>query len=235
MAKKLAVIPTVLAILSMAWGPATHVHIAQETMRGLPLSTTEKQALNFGAVAPDMRLFVDRNMTAHQMLHAQAFFDKLKSMAVTAEEKAFVKGYQTHLVSDPIERAYTTSKPYIEAPPEVIIDAMLMKDRPALKQVRIVASAATKSLLIRAWAAAYSTYSWQITSAFLDNAVSTFNGYLWSMSYTTVAAIGWATYSDYYTAVQQSIDASRQALGIPAPTATPIPTPTPTPRPWWWR
>jgi len=202
----------ILSILALVgWGPVSHVHIAKEATKSLYYTTAQRNAVVWGSVAPDSWLIQQGSGVIHTMLHAQVFYDSLKRLAVTAEEKAFVRGYNSHLVSDPIERAYTSTKPYFGVPGELLVDIMLAKKIPSLSYVKVIPTTATKSLMIRAWQATYSGYAWQPTGAFLDSAARTFNSWISMAGWGSVSGAVRLAYADYYSYIQLSIAAARSA------------------------
>ncbi len=196
----LTILITLIPSSVLAWNPWTHGKLGVDVSKQVVVA--DYNAFIAGNVIPDLALAYDQtDYTKHTMFHSQTYFNNLKLLAIAPDQKDLVRGWQVHLIGDPIENAYRKAGAPWSA--GVACEAF-STTRPRY----ITVSSNLQNLIIQAWNLTYPSYPWKPDSTYISRAVNVTNAYLrfWFPPVSYFNAIKW--YPDYNIYFQKTIDQS---------------------------
>ena len=200
-----------VALSSIAWGPKAHTEIGTRVLEDCSQEIKDNSKLFLlGNILPDMALslkyykgYTDGVWLERQyLLHSDEFLGTLTELCNTARERAFVAGWQAHLIADGVETEYSQRKMEEGAP----VTADFPVDTFVSATQKVIIGDSIRDLIQEALGA-----EWQISVTEWDDIEAAFNTYFsplgqWYLSekYSDIAD-EW--YSDYEEELRKSVRA----------------------------
>ena len=186
----------------LAWGPVTHVTIAEKVV---PHEYAE--AFFAGTLAPDCRGLWQED-GRHAKLHSPRLVRVLDILANSPEKRAFASGYKLHVIADAVEGSYSARRMALGAryPADFMVDKLLAVDYGILPR-RVEMSLSLKRFMSDAFLLAYPEAP-LLTDDEIDDAFHMFNAYLqygW-MFLSTPQADMRSWYGDYRLWMDEAIN-----------------------------
>ena len=187
----------------LAWGPFAHGKIALDISQQIP--PADLNAFIAGNIMTDVAVarFVP-DWSRQDKFHSSSYYNSLRALALTPEQKSFVSGWYTHLSGDPIETAYSRERMALGAPvgadvPNKGVEALVPR-----VVTGITVTASVKNLIIAAWSLSFPSEQ-PVTLDWLNHSIMVFNLYLRTPSATAediaIAQIWYSDYDNYFIKV----------------------------------